>query len=64
MQLNFDIKLSHFIQNEAWNFPIPTLNNMMDICQTIPNYEVYPWGAFDDEIVWTLEDRSFLPLQW
>lgn len=62
MRLGNDIKVSYFIQNEDWNFPTPTSNNMMDIFQTIP-HEVHPWGDFYDENDWTLEDHGKFSLK-
>ena len=34
----------------------------MDIFQLMPN-EIQPWNTFDDEIVWTLEEKGFFYLK-
>lgn len=62
MGMGADIKVSQFIQNEGWNLPTPTSNNLMDIVEIIPA-EIQPWVKFEDEIVWTLEDQGKFTLK-
>lgn len=57
MGMGDDIKVSRFILNDGWPFPIRRSHDLMDIFQDIPN-EIIPWCRFDDEIVWTLKEHG------
>ena len=57
-----DIWVSRFILNGGWHFPSPRSTVLMDIFHHIP-HEIQPWNAFDDEIVWILEENEFFSLK-
>ena len=55
--LGADVYVRHFIADGIWRFSTPTSNSLMEIFQLVPT-KVEPWGDFEDEVVWTLEDNG------
>jgi len=57
-----NLYVHHFKANGGWQFPQPTSHDLMDILTKIP-LEARPCSAFDDEIVWTLEETGCFTLK-
>ncbi|XXG82820.1 hypothetical protein AAC387_Pa10g0707 [Persea americana] len=59
--LGEDFRVSTFIVHAVWNLPPPTSAALMDIFHLIPQ-ECQIWIDFEDEIVWTLEEKGVFSL--